>query len=169
MSGTSYATASVLSVDELCRLEKASSTLDSDYWFTTGSAIARFRPLSAFTIVHVEVGGARTGKSSRCCVKTEWRSHSKALAVRMLHFPPMAESLTDQVARLLSASRAAHNRAKMARAQKQTDVAVVELTAARDLRLEAHAADPAHVVSVWAPETPIHDAMMDFYVHKLGA
>jgi hypothetical protein len=81
----------------------------------------------------------------------------------------MAESLAETVTRLLQASRAAHDRAKTARQQKQTFVAVDELTAARNLRVEAHDADPEHTAPAWATETPSHAAMMDFYIHKLGA
>jgi len=79
------------------------------------------------------------------------------------------EPLTDTITRLLAASRAAHARALTARQQKQADLATTELTAARDLRLEAHAADPEHTVALWGAEVPTHASMMAFYSHKLGA
>jgi hypothetical protein len=81
----------------------------------------------------------------------------------------MSESLADQVARLLTASRAAHDRARQARVEKQAETATTELTAARDLRVQAHEADPDHTTPAWAAENPGHDAMMDFYTRKLGA
>ena len=80
----------------------------------------------------------------------------------------MAESLAETVTSLLQASRAAHDRAKTARQQKQMSVAVDELTAARNLRVDAHNSDPEHTCVTWASETPTHAAMMEFYFHKLG-
>ena len=81
----------------------------------------------------------------------------------------MAESLAATVERLLRASRAAHDRAKMARHQNERAQATVELTAARDLRAEAHALDPEHASPYWLVEIPNHDTMTGFYLKQLGS
>jgi hypothetical protein len=73
-----------------------------------------------------------------------------------------------EIAALLTASRAAHERAKMARMSKTFDVATAELTTALDLRVSAHQLDPGHTAPAWASEVPSHEVMMEFYMHKLG-
>ena len=80
----------------------------------------------------------------------------------------MAESLAATVERLLRASRAAHDRAKMARHQNQRAEATAALTQARDLRAEAHTADPVHSSPYWAAEIPAHETMTAFYLKQLG-
>lgn len=80
----------------------------------------------------------------------------------------MAESLADTVAALLRESRAAHDRARDARAHKQTTAAVEELTLARSLRVQAGNADPYHTAPAWAEEVkPTHDERMRFYQQQL--
>ena len=81
----------------------------------------------------------------------------------------MPEPIADTVASLLRESRAAHDRARDARARKQTATAHDELTLARSLRIQAHNTDPYHAAPAWAAETkPTHEEFMDFYRRQLG-
>ena len=70
------------------------------------------------------------------------------------------------VDRLLTASRGAHERAKSARHHKRPDAAAL-LAEARDLRLQAVAADPEHTAPAWAWEETSHAAYMAFYAKHI--
>lgn len=81
----------------------------------------------------------------------------------------MADTLNDRVTRMLIQSRAAHERARTARTNKQLEAHRVELTTARDLRTQAHLLDPDHASPAWALETkPTHGEFMAFYEKQLG-
>jgi len=93
---------------------------------------------------------------------------------RKVDSQPM-ESIEEAVERLLTESLAAHVRARQMRHEgnkangsrnwsKRND----DLTLARDLRMEAHAMDPAHAAPFWATENPGHETMMLFYQRQLG-
>jgi len=70
------------------------------------------------------------------------------------------------VADLLAASQAAHQTALLLRQRRDT-AHRDHLIRARDLRLEAHAADPAHADPAWALERADHDALLVFYARML--
>lgn len=80
----------------------------------------------------------------------------------------MEETRDESVSRLLYSSRAAHDRAKMCRLQKNREQARTELETAYQFRCDADTLDPAHLSPLWANESPTHEAMMAFYLKQLG-
>ena len=70
------------------------------------------------------------------------------------------------VADLLSASQDAHRAALILR-QHRDPAYLSRLTDARDLRLQALAADPERIDPAWGLERANHDALMAFYAKHL--
>lgn len=71
------------------------------------------------------------------------------------------------VSELLTASRSAHEQAKVARLHRKPEARDL-LVQARDQRLEAHALDPEHTATDWGQERTTHEAYLLFYAEQLG-
>lgn len=73
------------------------------------------------------------------------------------------------VRELLAQSRAAHAEYRsLTTARVAKDVTLVPLARARDLRQQAHDADPEHSDPAWTLDKASHSELMSFYRQQLG-